>query len=178
MLEDEIFAYLDPARERSYRDYQYHKKRLDDAITPVQEARKIIKGTCMAFDAAQERLRREEQLRLEAEARKRADEQALAEALAAEQSGDKELAEQIIEEPVYVPPVTVARTAPAPSRLSAGRSVWAAEVTSLMALVKAVAEGKQPISLLEPNMPVLNGLARSLKSTWVCPGVRAVEKKV
>jgi hypothetical protein len=175
--EKAIFGYLDPPRAQAYDLYLSQKKRLDDALNPVKQAKKDAKQKCISWDAVQEAKRREEQARLEAEARKRAEDEQLALAAQLEKEGDQETAEAVLAEPVQVAPVVVQRTAPAATRLSAGRSVWSAEVTNLMALVKAVAEGRQPITLLEPNMTALNGMARSLKSSLSIPGVRAVERK-
>jgi hypothetical protein len=59
----------------------------------------------------------------------------------------------------------------------AGQSVserWHAEVVDLLALVKAVAEGRAAITFLEPNMPALNKQAQSLKRAMNLPGVKAV----
>jgi hypothetical protein len=177
-LEDQIFAYLDPPRAKAYEDYQYHKARLDAAINPVKDARKTLKQLCVSFDQEQERIRREEQARLEAEARKRAEDEALASAAQAEAEGDTATAEAIISEPVQIAPVVAPRTAPAPSRLSAGRTIWSAEVTNLMALVKAIADGKQSITLIEANIPALNKMATALKSSMNIPGVVAKSKTV
>jgi len=177
-IEKTVFAFLDPPRAKAYEQYTYHKKRLDDYLNPVKEAKKTIKQKCMSYDQEQERIRQEAQRKAEEDARRIAEEEQLAAAVQAEQSGDKETAEAIITEPVQVAPVFVPKTAPAASRLSAGRSVWSAEQVNLMLLVKAVAEGKQPLTLLEANMTAINGLARSLKSSFNVPGFKAVEKKV
>lgn len=177
-LEDEIFAYLDPPRAKAYEDYKYHKQRLDDALKPVQDARKAFKQKCIGWDSEQERIRKDEERKAQEEARKREEEAQIAAALEAEQSGDKETAEAILAEPVQVAPVVVPKTAPQASRLSAGREVWNAEVTNLMELVKTIAAGKAPLNLVVANMTALNGMARSLKSGMNYPGVKAVCKKV
>lgn len=176
--EKRVFSYLDPPRAKAYEDYQYHKTRLDEAINPIKQAKKDAKQKCITWDNEQERKRREEQARLEAEARKRAEDEALALAAQAEQEGDTETAQAILEQPVQAAPVVVQRTSPAPSRLSAGRKVWSAEVVSLMALCKAVAEGKQPITLIMANQPALNKMATALKESMNIPGVKATCKTV
>ena len=179
-LEDEIFAYLDPPRAKAYEDYKYHKERLDNAIKPVLDARRAIKSKCISWDTEQERIRLEEQRKLEAEARKRAEEEALALAAHAEAEGDTETAEAIIAAPLDVAPVRAQKTAPAPSRLTAGRSVWSAEVVSFLTLVKAVAEGNQPISLLMENQNALNNAAKLIKvnGSMAIHGCKVVERKV
>lgn len=64
----------------------------------------------------------------------------------------------------------------APDKLD-GLSVavtWSAEVTDLMALVKAVAAKKAPIEALQANPAFLNGEARKLKDNFNYPGCKAV----
>ena len=53
------------------------------------------------------------------------------------------------------------------------RETWAAEVTDLMQLVRAVAAGTVPINALMANMVFLGQQARSLKQAMRYPGVRA-----
>jgi len=177
-LEDEIFKYLDPPREKAYEDYKYHKKRLDNAIKPVQEARKLFKKKCIEWDQKKERIRREAQRKAEAEARKRAEEETLAAAVQAEQEGDYIAAEAILAEPVEVAPVIVSKTSPAPSRLSAGRTQWYAEGQDIKTLCKAVANGKVPSEYVVFNMPVLNKMAVALKSSMNIPGVKAKSRTI
>jgi len=167
-----------PAKKKSYEAYQAALRLHDDPIAELKAARSVAKLTCMIWYDEQERLRREEQRRLEEEARKQAEEEQLAAALQAEAEGDTESAQAIIEEAYYVPPVIVPKPAVEPSRLTAGRSAWSAEVVSLMELIKAVAAGTAPITCIEPNMVTLNQLARGMKSAMRIPGVRAVERKV
>lgn len=53
---------------------------------------------------------------------------------------------------------------------------WFSEVVSLMDLVKAVAEGRQPLLALEANMKFLNQQAKSLREEFNIPGCIAVKK--
>lgn len=57
------------------------------------------------------------------------------------------------------------------------RDNWRAEVTDLHALVKAVAAGQAPLSLVMANDKVLGQQARSLKEHFVAPGVRVWNDK-
>ena len=167
-----------PNKKAAYSAYQTALRLHDDLIAELDGARKALKQKQIAFDAEQDRIRRAEEARLQAIAQKQAEDEALAMAEQAEAAGDHEIAEAIIAAPVAAPVVRVAPTAPKPSRLTAGRSVWSAEVVDLMALVKAVAAGLQPITLIEPNMTALNGRAREAESALAIPGVRSVERKV
>jgi hypothetical protein len=167
-----------PNKKATYNAYQIALRLHDDLIAELDGARKALKQKQMAFDAEQERIRRAEEARLQAIAQKHAEDEALAMAAQAEAAGDHEIAEAIVAAPVVAPVVRVAPTAPAPSRLTAGRTIWGAVCFDLMALVKAVAAGTQPITLVEPNMTALNQMARAAKSAMRIPGVLAEERKV
>jgi len=174
ILEDEIFNYLDPSRALSYARWQYDKKRLDDAIIPAQTARATTKQKCVSWDIEQERIRKEVERKAQEEERQRAEQEQLEAAIAAEQEGNTEAAEAILEQPIQPVTVIIPKTTPAPSRLSAGRTTYSATVTDLMALVKAIADGKVSIQAVTANMVFLNGMARNLKEI---PGVK-VERKI
>jgi colicin import membrane protein len=143
------------------------KKKLDD---PLDEAERTIKRSMSAYHDAQERRRREEQARLEAEARRQEEERRLAEAQALEAEGRHGEAKAVIEEPIIAP----VAPAPPPVPKVAGvsmRETWSAEVTDLAALVRAVADGKAPAGLVQANQSALDQLARALKATMAVPGV-------
>jgi len=57
------------------------------------------------------------------------------------------------------------------------RTMWAAKVTDIKALAKAVGAGKLPVSYILPNMVMLNTQARALKKDFKVPGVEAVEEQ-
>jgi hypothetical protein len=58
------------------------------------------------------------------------------------------------------------------------KTTWAAEVEDLIALAKAVGEGKAPPECIKPNGPFLNGLARLHKDTGTPPaGVKFVSSE-
>lgn len=177
-LENEVHEAYDSVVEKAHTAHKEAVAKRKQYLDPIEQARKILKQKMIVFQDEQERIRREEQARSEAEARKRAEDEQLALAAELEKEGDTQAAEEVLAAPVQAAPVVAPKTVPAPSRLSAGRSIWNAEIVSFLALVKAVADGKQPVTLLEPNMQALNGLARSLKSGMNVPGVRATERKV
>lgn len=146
------------------------------AIDRLETAKKSISKGMLDWEREEEQRRQEEQRKAEEEARKRAEEEALEQAAAAEQAGDTELAAQILEEPVEVAPVRVASTVPR-SSTAFSRETWSAEVTDIMALVKAVAAGTVPIAAIKADTVFLNNQARALKKTMNYPGVRAVSSK-
>jgi hypothetical protein len=151
---------------------------------PLTEAETLIKRGMSAYDAAQERLRREEEARLREVARRDAETRALAEAAALEQEAlvtdDASLlaeAEALISEPVAVAPVIVPRSTPTVAGISY-RETWKADITNLGELVKAAAANPQLLGLLQPNTTAINGMARALKSTMRVPGVRVYSERV
>lgn len=147
----------------------------DAMLIPVGEQKNSLRLGMKTFEDEQERIRRAEQARLEEEARKAAEEAALAQAVALEQNGHKAAAEAVIAAPVVAPAVYVQKTTPTGFG-NATRRTWGAEVTDLMALVKAVAAGIVPIQAIEANTVFLNGQARMLKQALAYPGVRSIER--
>lgn len=176
-LETEIHEAFDPIVDKAHKAHKEAVAQRTKYLTPIEEGRKILKSKMINFQDEQEKIRREEQRLLEEEARKRAEEEALALAVEAEQTGDKELAAAILEQPVDVAPIMAQKVAPAASRLSAGRSVWSGEVVNLMALVKAVASGQQPLAYLEASKTALS-VAAKLKTSCNIPGLKATERRV
>jgi len=59
------------------------------------------------------------------------------------------------------------------SGVSAPRKTWKAKVTSLVLLVKAVAEGIVPIQAIEANQKFLDNQARAMHGVLNYPGVKA-----
>lgn len=173
-LEKVIMEEKDPICKETYALWKKQVARRDGAIEPVVSARKIVKQKCIAYDDEQERIRIAEQRRIEEVLRKQAEEEALAAAEAAEKAGEAELAEAIVSAPIEVPSVQVQRTAPAPSRLSAGREVWKVEIESLEMLIKAVADKRLPANCLLPNDRVLKDLARA---GMALPGCKVKKEK-
>lgn len=195
---------MEPICSDAYRTWKTATGKREELRKPFLEADRTYSRAMGAYEQEQQRIRREEEERarrererLEREERERAEaEQArlkkeaedrrLAEAAAAEQRGDTETATRLIEAPVEVPtvaprPVFVPAPPPAPKPAAAGvsfRDQWKAEVVDLMALVRAVAKGEQPITMVTANMVTLNGLARSLKDSMNVPGVRATSDRI
>jgi poly-D-alanine transfer protein DltD len=145
-------------------------------LEKLEKAKNYLNKIMVNFTEEQEAKRREEERRLQEEARKRAEYDAIRQALDAEAAGETQEAEQILQEPVYVPPIKVNSTVPK-SKESHVRETWSCEVVDLKALVKAIAEGKAPLQAVEADMAFLNGQARSYKQALNIPGVRAVSKK-
>jgi len=109
----------------------------------------------------------------EAIARKKAEDEALENAQRLQDAGMNDLAEVILSAPVEVEKVRIPEPAKAEGVYYTDH--FSAEVVDLMALVKAIAEGRQPITYIEANMTALNGIARSAKEAAAIDGVKIVK---
>ena len=134
-----------------------------------------IKQAMIGYTNEQARLQRLEQQRADEAARKER-EKLQQRARKAEASGKVEKAEQLQEAAVTVVAPVINR---APQKIAGigFRENWYAECTDLMALVKAIAAGQAPLSLVMANDKVLGSQARSLKEHFVAPGVRVWSDK-
>jgi hypothetical protein len=128
---------------------------------PLEQADRIIGQKRMAYDAEQERIRRQKEAELQALAQKQAEDAALAEAAMAEAAGDTETAEQIIQEPVVAAPVFVPSAVPVVSG-QVVRENWKARVVNAQLV---------PREYLVVDEKALNALARALKDRAKVPGV-------
>ena len=177
-----LMKWFDDIYDKPIKEAHLHHKGLvadkSKHITPVEEAKRLIKQKRIAYVDDQERLRKAEEARIQAEARKQAEEAALAAAIAAEEAGDSAEANEILSEPIHVPVVTVAKSTPSAGVSGAIKEIWSAEVYDLKALCVAIADGKANIGYVEANQTALNGIARSLKANMQIPGCRAVSRKV
>ncbi len=172
-----------------------HKKRASDLhralcdderklLQPALEDEQRIKRALVAYTIEQDRIRREEQQRLQREAREREEARRLDEAVALEDEGRAtgdvayhEAANHLIDAPIASTPIEgLTPAAPKVDGLSY-RDTYRAQVFDLMTLIKAVAAGQQPMALLQVNQSALDGLARSLKTSMAIPGVQLVIDK-
>lgn len=143
---------------------------------PAESGVKAIKRIMSDWDAAQEAIRLAEQRRLEEIARKEAEEQALLDAIAAEEEAKrngatkedaKQEAEAIISQPVYVPPVVLAKETPKVQGLSF-RTITKFRIDN---------EALIPRQYLEPNMVKIGGVVRALKQAANIPGITVYEER-
>jgi hypothetical protein len=159
----------------------------------IEAARKAAEEAARkAADAERERLRQEAAVRAEAERKQReAAAKAEAEAAAAKNAVERarlqaeaekrrqeaEAERQAAQEAEAQAEMVQAPIIIAPKMEAAGVSkkvTWSAEVTDKMALIKAVAAGLVPESVLLVDMKILNKLAVSLHEQFNYPGVKAV----
>lgn len=209
------FAELENERKDWKRPIDALAKKIQTLFQPTldvyEQAERAVKAAMVAYTNEQERLRREEQRRLDEaaqkerdrkaaearEAERKAREKAEADRRAAEAAraaGDVAKAEKLEQRAdatqargeekaanlqaaaaSVVAPV-ISREPPKVAGISS-RENWYAECSDLMALVKAVAEGRASISYVMANDKLLGQQARSLKDHFVCDGVRVWSDK-
>lgn len=146
---------------------------------PVEAALSQTNRALLAWDQEQERLRREEQRRLEEIARQKAEEERIAEAAALEAAGvDQESVNAVLDAPIHVEAVAIAPPTYEKSSAVQYRDNWGGECFDLLKLAQYVAKNKQHINLLQVNQTALTQLARALKDSLAVPGCRAVNNKV
>jgi hypothetical protein len=172
----QIDDYCDPVIEAAH---QAHKKAVEQKkkfYAPFEEAKKIIDEKQIAWwKAEQERIAIEKR-KAEEEARKKAEEERLRQAQELQDAGLTEAAQEALEQPIVIEKVAIDE--PIKAGGESYRESWSAEVVDIMALVKAVANGSQPIAYLQPNMTALNSAARTFKGTVQIPGVKIVSSTI
>jgi hypothetical protein len=163
-LRNEVKAPLDEA-DRLYRTktLEYTRKMEDERRRQEQEERELQEAM-----AREDRERRAAELADQAAVAEKAGDTLGAESLFAE-------AQNVEAAPVIVAPVAMAPLAPKVAGVST-RENWQAEVTDLMALVKAVAAGTVPILAIQADTAFLSKQAKAMKSLLSYPGVRAYDK--
>jgi hypothetical protein len=172
-LRAEITDHHAEMKRRSYQAWQAviaaEKKLLD----PVAEAEKIYKHRLGTYQTEQQRIAAAARAQAEAEALARAAEQREAEIQQAEAAGaDREEVAALCAEPL---PMVVPEAPPSIFQKAAGISTantWKGECYSLPQLVRAIAEGKANIGLIEANTTAINQLARATRGTLAVPGIR------
>jgi hypothetical protein len=174
----EVEATFTPICDGAHKAWKTAVAKRDGFLNPLKDAKASVKKLMEAYDTEQDRLRREEQARLEAIARKQEEERRLQEAIAAEeelraQGATKEEAAHeaaaIINEPVYVAPVVIPKAVPKMQGGPVYRTIWKARIVNEKAI---------PREYLVPDMVRINGVVRALKGAINIPGVTAYEERV
>lgn len=173
-LRKTIVEHHAPVKKRTHEAHKEACAMEQRQLTPVTMAETIIKRSILIYEQEQKRLQEERDQKAREEAELARAEMIEAAAVAAEAEGaTAEEVEAIITQPVIAPPVSAPKTFQRASNILLAQT-WKAEVFDMKALAKAVAEGKAPVSAIEPNMTALNQMARAMKSGFNLPGVRAV----
>jgi hypothetical protein len=145
------------------------KKRLAE---PIEALKKAASKKMTAWYQAEQARIAEERRAAEERARKEAEEKRLREAEALIQAGMNEAASVALDAPLDVAEFIRAPELPTAAAGVSYRANWKVEVVDFMALIKAVAAGQLPTTVLLPNLPVLNQMAKAYRNTQEIPGVR------
>lgn len=160
---------LEPEKKKAYVAYMAWNDLIKELKAPLLAREAFDKKEMAAWDAEQERIRREEEKRLQAEARKREEEARLAAAIEAEQHGEKEEAEAIInEKPAYVPPVVLPKATPKVQGISY-RDNWTFRITD---------PNKIPREYMVPNETAIRKVVSALKDKANIPGVEVFNERI
>lgn len=160
-----------------------------------QEKKRRAEQAALEAKAAEERRKQNElaaQVRAKAEAEAEANRKAADEA---RQAGDSAKAAQlevradaVVEKAEYkaanasleaeMTIATVTQIQPTSVKGISTKTLWKAEITNKMELIKFVAENPQYINLLDGNTSAINSLAKSLKGAMQVSGIRVYEEKI
>jgi hypothetical protein len=170
-----IEAYMQPFIDRAHAAHKRLTTTRATLLAPFATAKKKFGQLAAQYQDEQEKAARKAEEEARAAAQKAEEEAraAQAEQLAAE--GRVEEGVAVLEAPVIAAPSVVAREVMKVRGISAPREKFHAEVFDLMALVKAVAEGKVPLAMLEANQSNLDKQADmfgKMNQDLGYPGVR------
>ncbi len=174
-MRERVANTFDPIQTKAHAAWKEVLRQRKTIEEPMERAERIVKGSISTYTLEQERRARVEAARAAAAAKKADEERRLAEAASLEAAGEPEAAAAVLDEPAPPPPPP-----PAPVARVSGittRTVWKARVTDKAALIRAVADGKAPSSLLEVDEASLGALARASKGELRIPGVEAFEER-
>jgi hypothetical protein len=165
-IRKEIQDTFKPLAEKAHAAHKAILEQQKRTEAPLIEAEGILKIQIRAYMDEVERLRREEERRLQEIARKEEEERRLAEALQAEAEGNIEEAKAILEEPAYIPIPTVKADIPkVDNRLF--RKVWKFRVLDIR---------KVPIQYLKVDEIKVGQIVRAMKGETNIPGIQVYEE--
>lgn len=176
-LIDEIKATFDPLVKKAHETHKAACDKRAEHLGPPTEGRALVGKLLAAYDAHEELLRREEETRLAEQARKIEEDVRLEEAAAYEDAGDHEAAEQVLSLPSVAPTPVAERAVPKDKTVGVRYTPWRAEYDDLGAVVKAIAAGRAPLSLVQANQTAGNAYVRGCDGKVDVPGLRAVRDR-
>ena len=141
------------------------------AIAVASEFEVTLGGKIKTWDVEQARLAEIERRRLEVEARKAEEERRLQAAIEAESRGDVFEASDILEDPVTVPVIPVAK--PVSVAGVSNSTSWKAVVEDKKAFIRWLGQNPETWQhLVDVNQSALNAAARAHRENLKIPGVR------
>ncbi|MDZ4344695.1 MAG: hypothetical protein U1E51_19915, partial [Candidatus Binatia bacterium] len=141
------------------------KKKHDD---PLEQGQKAIKQRMIQWDQEQERLRRLEQARIDAENKRKAEEDALELAAELEKAGEVHAAAEVLEAPLDVQQAVIPKSVPKVEGFSY-RSNWVFDVVDANAV---------PREYLCLDLVKIGQIVRAMKGATNISGIKPREEKV
>ena len=175
-LMQKVNATFDPIISKAYAAHKEAVQQKKNHEAPLIEAEGIYKRGLLSYQQEQERIRREEQARVDEIARKER-EKLEARAAAAEAKGKQEKAEELRVQAATVPAPVVQIETPKVAGIST-RETYKATVTDFKALLQGVIDGKVPEGAVMANDAFLNAQARLQKTALNYPGVRVHTEQI
>ena len=173
MLQKRIHEAFDEIVASAYKTWKAAGQKRTDYLEPVVAAEKAVKGKMIDYTEEMERIRREEQRKIDAKAEADAEKERkrLAERAAKWAAKGNEAKAEAIQEQAEEVQVETQVVAPKIEKLknASFRDSWSVEITD--------AE-KVPREYMEINIQALNRVANATKGTIKIPGVKFVCKKI
>ena len=168
-----IEGYINPLKERRYAAWKRVCNVLSEKLAPFEAVKKKASQLVAKYQYEQEQARLAAE---EAERKRIAEEEEKNRAVQAEQLASEGRVEEglaVLESPtVTTAPVVSSVGAPKVKGVGTAAERYKGVVTDLHALVKAVADGKVPILVLQVDQSWLNKQATQMKQLLNYPGVR------
>ncbi len=169
---------MEPVVKTAKAAYDQAREMRDRYLEPFKEAERLIKGKAGVWDTEQDRIRRAEQARLQAEAEERARRERERALKAAEKLKTPELKEQRIAEAesIEAPAIEIPEAPKAEGE--SYRKIWKARLVNLGDLIQAAAAGNDAArSMLAFDTAAANGFARGTKGSVKVAGVEIYSEK-
>lgn len=167
-IRKEIDRTFDPIIAKAYAAHKEACTQKRKIEVPLEEAERIIKPRIAGYLEEQENIRRAEEEKLRVEALRKEEEERLSAAIRAEEMGESEVAEEILNEPVFVPPVELPKTTPKVSGISQSQ-IWRFRV---------IDEAKIPRNFLIPDEVKIGQYVRAMKDKTRIEGIEVYPENV
>jgi len=161
-LQKQINETFDPIVKKAHEAHKEAVAQKKKVEAPLLQAEALVKPQMAAYIEEQERRRRQEEARLQAEAIKRDEEARLAEATTLEKAGNDEEAARVISTPSFAAPVVAPKLTPKVEGVAA-KQIWKWRITNSYEI---------PREYLIPNEGAITAVVRSLKGAANIPGVQ------
>lgn len=164
----QVESSFDPIITKAHQAHKEAVAQKAKIYDPLKAVYVSVKGLMNTYDAEQERIRKDEEKRLQEIARKIEEDRILQEAVQAEVSGDTKEANTIIETPVYVPPVVIPKSVPKMTGGPVFRTIWKYRILNTSAI---------PRGYLIPDEIKIGQVVRALKRETSIPGIEVYEER-